>query len=421
MFTGVLPGFRRSLTFHFLPRFCGFTPPNTPPERSSKRLTNPLSIAGYDNLGTGEPVPKRASRFPPWERPLAVEAWTDRAWRLGGAGMRSAFVRTGVVGALTAFLVTGCGAAQTGAVPTVRGSAQAHQRSGSWMLPEAKGEDLLYVTNVQPPDSRVFVFSYPRGKLVGALKFGNLLPAWECSDRYGNVFINYGVIVEYAHGGTKPIQTISYSGYEAGDCASNPITGDLAITWVKGNGSYNDGLVAVYKNATGTPATYQMQDFVPYRCAYDNAGDLFVNGNGVSAYNFELAELPKRGDSLKAITINPTFEGGGEVPLVWDGKYITVGILNGNTGNSLTIYRFAVNGSKGTQVDSVTLNSLIVEDWLVRSNRLIASSGFNPNGVVGYYDYPAGGSPTKTIIHKGLVTPGGLTISVAPTASHTRK
>jgi hypothetical protein len=318
---------------------------------------------------------------------------------------------------VAAALLAGCGGSQPpigapGAMPQSQISAIATHalRSGSWMLPEAKSEDLLYVANAHPPDSKVFVFSYPRGKLVGVLRFGNALPVWECSDKDGNVFINYGVIVEYSHGGKQPIQTFTYPGHEAGDCSSDPTTGNLAITWWYGT-SY-PGLVAVYKHATGTPTTYQMQDFVPYRCAYDSAGDLFVNGTGVSSYNFELAEIAKGGNGLKSITVKPTFQGGGQVPLVWDGKYITVGILD--SSNSLTIYRFAVKGSEGTEVGTVTLDSFIVFDYWIRGKRLIASSGFNPNGVVGYYNYPAGGSPTQTITHKGLVTPSGVTVSFAP-------
>jgi hypothetical protein len=155
-----------------------------------------------------------------------------------------------------------------------------------------------------------------------------------------------------------------------------------------------------------------MQNFVPYRCTYDSAGNLFMNGTAGSSYNFVLAELPKGGNSLEVITLNQTFAGGGEVPLVWDGEYITVGILD--SSNSLTIYRFAVKGSEGTEVGTVTLNAFIIFDYWIRGKRLVASSGFNPNGVVGYYNYPAGGSPTQTITHRGLVTPSGVTVSLAP-------
>lgn len=39
----------------------------------------------------------------------------------------------------------------------------------SWMLPEAKGDDLLYVTSFV--SSYVSVFSYPEGKLVGGFGY----------------------------------------------------------------------------------------------------------------------------------------------------------------------------------------------------------------------------------------------------------
>ena len=50
----------------------------------------------------------------------------------------------------------------------------------SWMLPEAKSEDLLYVANVYT----ITVYSYPKGKLVGTLK-DFYKPYGECVDKIG--------------------------------------------------------------------------------------------------------------------------------------------------------------------------------------------------------------------------------------------
>ena len=54
------------------------------------------------------------------------------------------------------------------------------------MLPEAKGETLLYVSD--PHRRKVFVYSYPQGKLVGMLEgFGT--PQQECVDVSGDVWV----------------------------------------------------------------------------------------------------------------------------------------------------------------------------------------------------------------------------------------
>ncbi len=67
---------------------------------------------------------------------------------------------------VAATILTGCGGTGLSAPGPVPQSASVrHDRVGSWMLQEAQGEDLLYVTNY----SDVLVFSYPQGKFVGEL------------------------------------------------------------------------------------------------------------------------------------------------------------------------------------------------------------------------------------------------------------
>jgi hypothetical protein len=79
-------------------------------------------------------------------------------------------------------------------------------RGASWTMPEAKTEDLLYISNAYT----VTVYSYPKGKLVGTLRHF-LRPLGECSDQTGDVFIANGAgqIFEYAHGGKKPFATLT--------------------------------------------------------------------------------------------------------------------------------------------------------------------------------------------------------------------
>src|ERR1700678_2232910 len=115
-------------------------------------------------------------------------------------------VRNALTRCVAVALLAGCGGSQPpigalGAMLQTSASAT-HADGRSWMLPEAKSEDLMYITNAYT----VTVYSYPKGKLVGTLRHF-LRPLGECVDQTGNVFIANGAgqVFEYAHGGKKPI------------------------------------------------------------------------------------------------------------------------------------------------------------------------------------------------------------------------
>jgi hypothetical protein len=105
---------------------------------------------------------------------------------------------------VAATMLAGCGGSQTlignpGAVPQGRTITQQAAHGKSWMLPEAKRDDLLYVTNTA---GAADVFSYPAGKEVGAIVVAGE-PMGACVDRAGNVWIarfRMTSVVEYAQG-----------------------------------------------------------------------------------------------------------------------------------------------------------------------------------------------------------------------------
>ena len=85
---------------------------------------------------------------------------------------------------VAAALLAGCGGAPA-AVPS-------RQRASSLIGSEARGRDLLYVSS---DDCAVYVFTYPRGKLVQTLNVCNLGfgPAFGlCTDAAGDVFMTMG-------------------------------------------------------------------------------------------------------------------------------------------------------------------------------------------------------------------------------------
>ncbi|MBV8530328.1 MAG: hypothetical protein JO104_03350 [Candidatus Eremiobacteraeota bacterium] len=96
----------------------------------------------------------------------------------------------------------------------------------------------------------------------------------------------------------------------------------------------------------------------------------------------------------------------------WDGKYLAVG-----SGALGTIYQILLSGSSGSVQGSTELSGTgwVWQFWLAngheqRKSRIIAPTYAGSGGAeVGYWDYPAGGNPTKTIT--GFYQPDGAALS----------
>jgi hypothetical protein len=315
----------------------------------------------------------------------------------------SEFSRYGLGICVAVAMLAGCGGSQPpigalGAMPQSRAGATHDAHSGSWMLAEALSEDLLYISNVYT----VTVYSYPRGRHVGTLK-GFYRPLGECSDKAGDVFIANGdTILEYKHGGTKSIQTLTFAGYGAESCAADPATGNLAVTWDQG---LSQGYVAIYQHASGTPKLYRNSNMLFVWCGYDNAGNLYVDGQYGSGNNFAFAELPKGGTSLENIMLNQSFQNAGAVQ--WDGKYVAVG-----DDVAQKIYQFTIKGSSGTLEGTTNLgNADYVYQWVIHGKKVVGSDDIPSR--LWYWNYPAGGAAIKSIT-KDVFHPIGATISLAP-------
>jgi hypothetical protein len=297
----------------------------------------------------------------------------------------------------------GCGTqTEIGAPPATLQSVVPSERSGggaSWVVPEAKSENLYYVSDVEK--GAVYIFSYPQGKLFG--KLTGLDPRGMCADKTGDVWVassmGYGVgeVVEYAHGGASPIRTLKNS-YPNG-CAVDATTGNLAVT--EGQG-YKHGAVAVYTMAKGSPKVYRNPAISAAAfCGYDNKGNLFIDGYG-SGLSFVFAELAKGSAKVKQIRFGRTVANPGGVQ--WDGKYVAVGDYTAGL-----IYR--TNGASGKVADTVTLDSgVYVEQFWIQGSTIIGPNA-QTDGTVGFWHYPAGGFPVKTM--KGFDFPVGAVVSLA--------
>jgi hypothetical protein len=299
-------------------------------------------------------------------------------------------------------------------MPQTSAVATHADRGKSWMLPEAKTEDLLYVSD--GVSGNIFVLSYPGGKQVGEVT-GLNEPEGSCVDKAQDVFVvihGSQHINEYRHGGTKPIARLQDPAGPAGSplgCTINPITGDLAVTneigSSEGSSNYGPPNVAVYGGARGKPTIYADSNLGTFWfCSYDDKGNLFVDATDDSN-NTVLVELPKGGKIFANVAIQQTINNPGGVQ--WDGKYVAVADRTASSGNAV-VYRFAVKHGKGVEIGATELDKddYVISFW-IQSRNLIGGNG--SDGTLQFWNYPAGGTATKTI--SGFHNPAAMAVSFA--------
>jgi hypothetical protein len=328
----------------------------------------------------------------------------------------SGFIRALSV-CLTVGMLTSCDASQSpvgpaGAMPqsVSVGGHSAHARS--WMLPEAKSDDLLYLSdrgNSSGLGSDVLVYSYPKAKPVGTLT-GFASPAGMCTDGNGNVWISNfdgGTIVEYAHGGTEPISTLKVPSIFPQGCSIDPTSGNLAVVGYGPEKPNVPGRILVYAGATGTPQVYRVRFGETSFCGYDNKGNLFIDGFGYyEKPSFAFGEIPKGGATFKRISLRHSI--GYPGPVQWDGKYVAVGADDSNYIN-----RYAIRGDRAVQVGgNIVLDGMYVNAAWIHGSKVIVTDRGNSISQVLLYDYPAGGQPVRTI--GNLDEQSGVTVSLAP-------
>ncbi len=330
---------------------------------------------------------------------------------------RLSLVVVAATAAATAITLAGCG--QTTGLSGPTGVANASGRvtphrvtlsasttlsTGSvegWMNPAAKKSDLLYLDD---QSGNVYVFSYPKGALMGTLT-GLPDPQGECVDKKGDVFFttfSSEEILEYAHGGTSPINTLSNPGEYMEGCSVDKTTGDLAAVDFEPTSGGGGGGVAIYANASGSPTVLTDTNlYLGYQIGYDSKGNIFVDGLD-SSRNFEFAELPKGSSSFTEISLGVSITTPGGVQ--WDGKYVTVGdAKNGN------IYQ--TNGAGGKVEGTTSLSdSDGIFQYFIAGKRVVGPNVYSANA--GIWKYPKGGNPSKTLT--GFSYPFGAALSTAP-------
>jgi hypothetical protein len=274
----------------------------------------------------------------------------------------------------------------------------------SWVSPDAHGKPrLLFISDDGTND--INIYTMPAMVLKGQLT-GFDEPQGMCTDKSGNIWVtNTGTnqVMQLSRTGSL-LKTLSDpTGFPVG-CAVNRANGDLAVTNIIGNPSGN-GNVVVYADATGTPTQYSNPSVTEYFFpAYDNNGNLFVDGAGASGY--ALTELPGGSSTLSIVTIS-------------GGTLFFPGGVNWNTANSSLVlgdqecngafascqYSATVSGGVATITGVTDLLDLsgqpagdVDQATIAPQGRYMAggiiSSDSNPSSV-DRWAFPAGGVPTN--------------------------
>ncbi|MGC2633840.1 MAG: hypothetical protein WA215_06440 [Candidatus Cybelea sp.] len=308
-------------------------------------------------------------------------------------------------GGVAVALLVGCAGSQPIGAPRATAVAPGQRLEGSWMRAEAKSSDLLYVSN--PGNDTVTVYGYQSRKLVGTLD-GFSSPAGLCADTGGDVWItNEGEhdVIEYAHGGTQPVQTLDDGSEQPSACSVDKTTGNLAVL--------NADNVAVYPDASGSPALYTGGEvYGDYALGYGAHGDLLVDGGSYdNSKLIAFAQLPLDMTHLRQVVLSKTLQWAPPTFVQWDGQFWVVG--------AGTLDWFKITGNKGKLEGYSVLSSTssIVQFWIAsvgggrgRGNQIVATED-DPYEVE-FFQYPAGGKPFASIID-GLSNPYGITVSKA--------
>jgi hypothetical protein len=287
-------------------------------------------------------------------------------------------------------IMTACGGLQPpigapGAMTQSQTSAASThaKRGASWMLPEAKGDDLLYVSG--PTDS-VYIYSYSSRKPVGTLT-GFSEPYGQCVDKTGNIWItNYGAdnVLKFAHGGTSVLRTLNTKGQPVG-CSVAP-NGNLAVAVQTGYGVW---AIEVFKKKSGTGITYKNDHCAePWTPGYDLMSNLYFEGKKMyryRSYTVHVCELPAGASAIRRVSFNKKIVDFGAV--MWDGRYVALA----DTTN--TLHTYVYQAKEASSGDLMLKGTTEIVDRKCPSNTWVLQTY-----IVGKNNTPANNEQGNTIL-----------------------
>jgi hypothetical protein len=145
--------------------------------------------------------------------------------------------------------------------------------------------------------------------------------------------------------------------------------------------------------------------FVEISTATRAAGTVCIRGEGSATVAHSVgSNLFVLTDASNNCSSGGTIESPGRVQ--WDGKYLTVGDLERNV-----VDRIAVTGTQGNIEATVDFNNVQLAGSWIHGNKIVDPEPGDAN--VLFFDYPKGGTSTRTITD-GIDGPLSVTVSSVP-------
>ncbi len=337
-------------------------------------------------------------------------------------------MRTLAVLGVSAVLLAACSG---GSLTPANGShaAQSVPARGSWILPGAGKQWLLYVSDESLNTVDIYNYRAKNGKLFGQIT-GLDHPLGQCVDSAGNVYVTAfrdNEIFEYAHGGITPIAA-AYDYYGRPDgCAVDPTTGNIAVT--NGVTISTPGSILVFSGGlSGSQTLYlgsnvELDTFDPP--AYDPHGNLFFEGYTYSAQAV-FGELPAGSSTIQLIGGLTLTE---PASVQWDGAYIAAIDPNYQNSGVVAIFRVTVSGSTATVVRTTVLNDTcggsgnyarIYQPYIggtTRKLNTVVSGNLSVtcSNRLNFWNYTTGGNP-KRVMPADISPESGSGTSLSPPA-----
>ena len=328
---------------------------------------------------------------------------------------------------ISAAIAAGCsrGAVPPNAMQASRAESLGAMLSGTALAPQAPSiPRLLYLSDATSP--QLDVYDYHTRTLLGTIT-GVASPYGECVDGTGNVYVAQfaGGVIEFAHGGSKPIGHFNTDGYTMG-CSVDK-QGDLAAG-VFQTQSEGQGDVEVFPHGGGNPKRFTSNDcYFDWPPGYDDKGNLFVEGlNGGTPH---VCELRAGSATLRTLTTRVPLGYPGSV--MWDGKYVALTDQNYQKSNQTAIEE--VMQDRGV-LDAVNIailsgacvsgSSAVMQPFMVGlrntpNNTVVANAVVGGDGWCNRFAsgtdiwyYPAGGNPRRVLANSTFAN--GASVSIAP-------
>jgi hypothetical protein len=268
---------------------------------------------------------------------------------------------------------------------------------------KSKAPDLIYVAGTQSEGDKVWILTLPDGKIKTTFEMPDVETL--CSNRStadvwivasqqstGNTYA-----FKFAHGGTNPIGKIEIGtgDFYSGACAVDPASGNLAV----GSAGFPP-YVAIYGSKLAGHTLYASA-YWPTGMAYDDDGDLFVDGYYGTAIPFAASELPKNGGTFKNIDLPAIAPGG----VAWDGKDIAIAT---GVSSGAAIYRLSPNGAAAVSQVVKPLDISRQAQFAVRG-QLLVGTRVSP-GYLDIWRYPSNQRPIE-MIRENFGRIGGIALS----------